>query len=91
MTLELYSLDRLDDLSLRLLDLAIVFRRMSNDCRANDMDHFVIHDKKAQEWLNKLDDWSRDCDGKLQTEILKRRATARASGADTKPTRGRGK
>jgi hypothetical protein len=78
MTLEAYDPDRLDNLALRLLDLAVTVRKMGNSCRDAGLDRFELHDRKAQEWLTRLDDWARDSDARLQAALLKRRAAARA-------------
>jgi hypothetical protein len=84
MTLEQYNHEKLDALSLRLVDLASIFRRMSVDCRENDLDGFALHDKKALEWLIKLDDWARECEGRLQTQLVKQKAQMRAAGGRPK-------
>lgn len=84
MTLEQYNTDKLDELALRLLDLGAIIRRISVECRENSLDGFALHDKKALEWLNKLDDWARECDGRLQTQLVKQKAAIRAAGGRVK-------
>lgn len=78
MTLIPYDAQRLDDIALRILDLAGAVRRMSTLCRENDLSTVNIHDKKAQEWIGRLDDWARDADARLQTAAIKARAVQRA-------------
>jgi hypothetical protein len=81
MTLVPYSEAQLDQLALRLLDLAVTMRRMANACRDNTPPGFTLHDKKALEWLDRLDDWAHDSEMRLDTALLKQRAEQRAAKA----------
>jgi hypothetical protein len=58
MTLIPFTPDRLDSLALRLLDLSSALRGMSKRCRAEGLEHFNLHDKKAAEWLARLEHWT---------------------------------
>lgn len=78
MTLQPYDAQRLDDIALLLLDLAGSVRQMSRLCREHDLSTVQIHDKKAQEWIAKLDDWARDADARLQTSLIRKKAVERA-------------
>jgi hypothetical protein len=78
MTLETYSPERLDRLALRVLDVACSLRQMAADSRENVLDELPLHDKKALEWLTRLEDWARDGAARTQTAVLKRRALQRA-------------
>ena len=78
MTLQPYDAQRLDDIALRLLDLAGSVRQLSALCRENDLSTVQIHDKKAQEWIAKLDDRARDADSRLQTALIRKKALERA-------------
>ncbi len=59
MTLQTYDPQQVDQLALRLLDLAAVVRQMANRSRENGIADFALHDKKALEWCAKLEQWAR--------------------------------
>lgn len=80
MTLQTYSIERIDELALRMLDLSALMRQISNQCRENDMDSFPLHDKKALEWLAQLEQWALEGNGKVQAAILSQKAVQRAMG-----------
>lgn len=78
MTLQTYDDQKLDQLALRLLDLSAVVRGMANSCRENEIEEVVLHDKKALEWLDKLEDWTRKAAARMQLETVRARANRRA-------------
>jgi hypothetical protein len=57
MTLEPYGPDRLDGLSLRVLDLCCRLRSLAQKSRQEQLPPLELHDRKALEWLDKLEDW----------------------------------
>ena len=57
MTLESYDPDRLDQMSLRVLDLCTRLRHLARTSRDEQLPTVDLHDKKALEWLDKLEDW----------------------------------
>jgi hypothetical protein len=78
MTLEVYSPERFDALALRLLDIACDVREIADLVRENNLTTLPVHDKKANEFLSKLEDWTSDVIGRCQAATLKQRATRRA-------------
>jgi hypothetical protein len=57
MTLEPYDPDRLDGLSLRVLDICARLRNLARQSREEQLPPIDLHDRKALEWLDKLEDW----------------------------------
>jgi hypothetical protein len=57
MTLEAYDSDRLDALALRVLDLCGRLRQMAREFRSQDLPNVALHDRKALEWIDKLEEW----------------------------------
>jgi hypothetical protein len=57
MTLKPYTPDRLDELALRLLDLAGRVRTIALACRQEKLDHVELHDRKALEHLDRVEEW----------------------------------
>jgi hypothetical protein len=57
MTLEPYDSTRLDALALRLLDLCGRVRSMSHATRDTQLPTVELHDRKALEWIEKLEEW----------------------------------
>ena len=78
MTLQTYSVERMDELSLRMLDLAAAMRQTAVLCRENDMEDFPLHDKKALEWLAQLEQWCHEGVGKVQAHVVSQKAVQRA-------------
>jgi hypothetical protein len=91
MTLIHYNAERLDQLSLRLFDLAAELRRMGATSRSHELDQYKMHDKKALEWLSQLEEWVQRSAGDMEVEIVRQKARRRAEEATpAKPVR-RGK
>lgn len=86
MTLEIYTPDQLDHLSLRVLDLAAIFRSMSQQARDLDIDGIELHDKKATIWLANIEHWAIEADGKLQALAIKQRGARRVASASDRTT-----
>lgn len=78
MTLIAFPPERLDELSLRLFDLAAEVRRMAMSSREIGLDDFQLHGNKAQEWLGQLEGWVHDAAARLDTAAIKRRGALRA-------------
>ena len=78
MTLQPYHPDKLDQLALRLLDQAAAMREMANVCREYQIKDFALHDKKANEWCDNLERWTRKARAELQMKVIEIRATQRA-------------
>jgi hypothetical protein len=65
MTLEAYDPDRLDKMSLRVLDLCCRLRQLAHKTREEQLGAVELHDRKALEWLEKLDDWMLRAEGEV--------------------------
>ncbi len=78
MTLRRYEPKKLDQLSLRFLDLAAALREMANLCRENEIEELALHDKKAKEMCEKLEDWVHKARADLGLKINQARARRRA-------------
>lgn len=59
MTLNRYDADDLDEVAMAILDVASNVRNMSKICRTTAIRDVQINDRKAREWIEKLNDWSR--------------------------------
>jgi hypothetical protein len=80
MTLEIYAPEKIDHLALRLLDIACDLREISSLARENNLSGIPLHDKKALEFLSRLEEWTGEVIVRSQTAALKQRATRRALG-----------
>lgn len=65
MTLRRYTPEMLDQLALRLLDVASQVRRMAGEVRRNGLEDAELHDKKALEWCERLEAWADRTDGQV--------------------------
>jgi hypothetical protein len=81
MTLQMYDPQELDQLALRLLDLAAIVRHMANQSREYGITDLALHDKKAREWCVKLERWARKTQADLEVRILQDKAERRGSAA----------
>ena len=79
MTLQPYGPNKLDQLSLRLLDLAGVLREMAHNSREHGIEDLALHDKKALEWCANLDDWAHKARAELDIKVHHTRSRRRAS------------
>jgi hypothetical protein len=81
MTIQTYDPQQIDQLALRLLDLAAVVRHMANQSREYGITDLAVHDKKAQEWCLKLEHWARKTQADLEVRILQDKAEQRGRAA----------
>jgi hypothetical protein len=65
MTLVPYDPDRLDALSLRMLDLCARLRKLAQTSRDERLPAVDLHDRKALEWLEKLEAWAIGAEAEL--------------------------
>jgi hypothetical protein len=79
MTLIPYDPERLDELALRLFDLAAVYRDLAHRCRRQGIASLTLHDKKAMEWLGKLEYWSHESAQKMSLAEIQQRGARRAA------------
>lgn len=78
MTLIPYKAEKLDELALRVLDLAASLREMATKCRDNDVPAAELHDRKALEWLGRLEEWVQKSSAELDVRIIGHRGAKRA-------------
>ena len=78
MTIQAYGPEKMNQFALRLLDLASVMREMANSSREQGIVDLAIHDKKAQEWCGRLEEWLHKAQGELEIKIRQSRAKQRA-------------
>ena len=81
MTLQAYDPDEVDQLALRLLDLAATVRQMANRSREQGVSDIALHDKKALEWCAKLEQWANKTNADLEVRILQDKAERRGRAA----------
>ncbi len=72
MTLIPYKPEEFDRLALRFLDLAAVLRGIAEKSRSESLTEIAIHDKKANEWLDKLELWAEET--RQRTELAAMRS-----------------
>ena len=68
MTYTQYTSDQLDAMVLEILDVAIILRKMSSTARKYNIKEIPIHDKKAIQWCENLQQWARK--SKLNLDLL---------------------
>jgi hypothetical protein len=78
MTLIPYNAARLDEMAVRLFDLAAVFRQMAVRSRVEAVPQLDLHDKKAQEWLGRLEAWTAEAAHRFELSIVQNRGAKRA-------------
>lgn len=78
MTLESYSPDELDQLALRALDVCGRLRRLAQSSRQEELAKITLHDKKALEWLSRLEEWVHKTEADLALQTLKNRGRKKA-------------
>jgi hypothetical protein len=85
MTRQPYTPDRLDQLALRVLDVSSRLRNMALRVRGESVDEFLLHDKKALEWLAHLEEWAQKSEADIELALLRQRGTRRAGEAVARP------
>lgn len=78
MTREAYDASRLDALALRLFDVAAQVRRLSVEAHAAELQHVELHDRKALEWIEKLERWAVGAESDLARQAKLQAATSKA-------------
>lgn len=82
MTLEPYNPDRIDQLALRVLDVCARLRAMAQTCREQQLPAIDLHDRKALEWLAKMEEWAVDAESAVFRAQGKQKAQSLRSGRD---------
>jgi hypothetical protein len=78
MTLEPYGPERLDELALRLLDVCAKLRGMARRSRDEQLGAILLHDKKALDWIARLEEWAHKTEADLEVQVLKARGQRKA-------------
>ncbi len=78
MTLEPYTSERIDQLSLRLLDSAVLLRSMARLCREEGLEHVGLNDKKALDWLTRFEEWADKAERVVQIAVRRERGVRKA-------------
>lgn len=81
MTLERYTPAQLDHLALRLLDTAAAVRQLSARARVEGLEQVELHDKKALEFIARLEDWIHRAEANVQLAIRRTQGARRAKAA----------
>ena len=79
MTLQSHDPEQLDELALRALDLAGIFREMSRVIREEEIDGIALHARKPGDWFASLEQWAHEAKTKLDTLVVKQRGARRAA------------
>ncbi len=74
MTLEPYDSAKLDQLSLRLLDVVCLLRSMATATRDGVPEKIVIHDRKPLEWIARLEAWAQQSATRVEVAALRQGA-----------------
>ncbi len=85
MTLETYDPDRLDALSLRILDLCARLRTLARTSREADLPAVDLHDRKALEWLDKLEKWAITAESEVHRQVQLAKGQRRAKEMQNRP------
>lgn len=79
MTLEPYDPDRLNALTLRALDLCARLRNLARTSREENLPGLELHDRKALEWLEKLEGWAVGAEAELHRRVELAKGERRAN------------
>jgi hypothetical protein len=86
MTLRPYPPEKLDQLALRFFDLAAEIRSWSKAADKENPPELLLHDKKALQWCENLEEWAKKT--QLTLEIQIREAELSKKKASHSPGRG---
>jgi hypothetical protein len=75
MTLQPYDPDRLDALTLRVLDVCLHLRNVARTARLEQLPAVDMHDRKALEWLENLEHWAIEAEARASGLVMKARGT----------------
>ena len=68
MTYNRYSPEQLDELVLRIFDIAAMLREISQNAQKAKLDDIPMHDRKAVLWCEQLEQWATKT--KINVDIL---------------------
>jgi hypothetical protein len=81
MALEPYTPEQLDGIALRIFDVCAQIREIARRSREQGLDHVALHDKKALEWLGKLEEWAAKSRRDFELAQFKQRGARAAAAA----------
>jgi hypothetical protein len=84
MTLEPYDLARLDALTLRLLDLCGRVRSIARTAQEAELPAVELHDRKALEWVEKLEEWVAGAEAQLHRQASLAKGARKARDAQSR-------
>jgi hypothetical protein len=77
MTLEAYEPAKLDQLSLRLMDVVCALRRIAAISRENGLEKIALHDHKPREWIARLETWAQESTARVERAAQGQKARRR--------------
>jgi hypothetical protein len=78
MTLEPYDADRVDGLTLRMLDICSRLRALAQISRKEELESIDLHDRKALEWIGNFEVWLCSAEGAVNALVHKSHGERRA-------------
>jgi len=81
MALEPYTSQQLDEFALRVFDLCAQIREIARRSREQRLEQVLLHDKKALEWLGKLEEWAAKSQRDFELAQFKQRGARAATAA----------
>lgn len=71
MTIKIYTPDKLDQLALRLFDVAADIRSMAKRLNQSELDDIPLNDKKAMLLLDEMEMWALKSKSKIEIHLRK--------------------
>jgi hypothetical protein len=76
-----YTPEQLDQVALRLLDICAKLRSIAQESRSQGSAEIPVHDKKALEWIGKLEQWAAKSQRDFELAQFRQRGAQAASTA----------
>lgn len=74
MTINAYTPEQLDSLSMRFFDLAAHLRQIARQARSQELRNIPIHDRKALQWCDNLEIWVKKTDLNFRISLQEQKA-----------------
>lgn len=74
MTINSYTPEQLDSLSMRFFDLAAYLRQIAQQARSQELRNIPIHDRKALQWCENLEIWVKKTDLYFRISLQEQKA-----------------
>jgi len=62
-----------------MLDLGTRFRRLGKRLEESEIEDIYLNDRKALEWLSRLEQWASKCERELELKLLKHEGSVAAA------------